>query len=41
MQKEILVSTTTKEAPKTLDLTDCDDPLRSVQKYEAYFRIQI
>ena len=41
MQKEMLVSTTTNEAPKTPDLTDCDDPLRSVQKYKAYFRIEI
>ena len=39
MQKEILVSTTTNDAPKTPDLTDFDDPLRSVQKYKAYFLI--
>ena len=41
MQKDMLVSTTTNDAPKTPYLTDCDDPLRSVQKYKAYFRIQI
>ena len=41
MQKAIIVSTTTNDAPKTPDLTDCDDPLRSVQKYKAYFRIEI
>ena len=37
----MLVSTTTNDAPKTPDLTDCDDPLRSVQKYKAYFWIEI
>ena len=41
LQKEMLVSTTTNDAPKTPDLTACADPLRTVQKYKAYFRIEI
>ena len=40
MQKEMLVSTTTNEAPKTPDVTKCDDPLKVVHKYKAYFRIE-
>ena len=39
-QKEMLVSTTTNDAPKTPDVTKCDDPLKVVQRYKAYFRIE-
>lgn len=31
------VSTKTDDTPKNRDLTDCDDPLRPVQKYMAYY----
>ena len=41
MQKETLVSPTTNDVPNTPDLTDCDDPLRSVQKNKTYFQVQI
>ena len=41
MKEDMLVSTTTNDAPKTPGFTDCDDPLRSVQKYKAYFRVEI
>ena len=40
MQKAMLVSTTTNDAPKTSGVAKCDDPLRVVQKYKAYFRIE-
>jgi len=40
LQKEFLVSTSTDDAPKAPDLTKCEDPMKVVQKYKAYFRIQ-
>ena len=33
LQKEMLVSTTTNDAPKAPDVTKCDDPLKVVHKY--------
>ena len=40
LQKELLVSTSTDDAPKAPDLTKCENPMKVVQKYKAYFRIQ-
>ena len=40
LQKEFLVSTSTDDAPKAPDLTKCVDPMKVVQKYKAYFRIE-
>ena len=40
LQKELLVSTPTDDAPKAPDITKCEDPMKVVQKYKAYFRIQ-
>lgn len=39
-KKEILVSTSNDDAPRTPDLTDCEDLLRPVQKYKAYHRVE-
>ena len=40
LQKELLVSASIDDAPKAPDLTKCEDPMKVVQKYKAYFRIQ-
>lgn len=40
LQNEMLLSTQTDDAPKTIALTYCDDPLRPVQKCQSYYRMQ-
>ena len=40
LQKELLVSATIDDAPKAPDLTKCGDPMKVVQKYKSYFRVQ-
>lgn len=40
LQKEIIVSTTTDDAPRTPDLTGCDDPLGPVQRYKASYHVE-
>ena len=41
MQKELLVNTFIDDAPKTPALTECADPLVTVQKCKAYQRVEL
>lgn len=40
LKNEMIVSTMTEDVTKTLDLTDCEDPFRPVQKYNSYYRVE-
>lgn len=40
LQKELLVNTSTNDAPKAPDLTDCPDSLPPVTKYKACHRVE-
>lgn len=40
LQKGMIVSTTTYDAPKSPDLTDYGDPLGPVQTYNSYYRVK-